>query len=97
MIQSNKMTSMKKHFKTFGISAILMLCLATNLVAQNTCNVTNNPRVNNPYPASVYGTTKIEAVSIYSDQTIVALRYNTGKYSGAWVQFASSTYMLVNG
>ena len=97
MIQSNKMTSMKKHFKTFGISAILMLCLATNLVAQNTCNVTNNPRVNNPHPASVYGTTKIEAVSIYSDQTIVALQYNTSNRSGTFVALASSTYMLVNG
>ena len=97
MIQSNKMTIMKNYVKILCISAILILCTATNIVAQNTCNVTNNPRVNNPYPASVYATTKIEAVSVYSDQTIVALRYNTGKYSGAWVQFASSTYMLVNG
>lgn len=96
MIQLNKMT-MKKFLKILFINVIFVLSTTTSLVAQNTCNVTKNPKVDNPEPASVYGTTKIEVVSVYSDQTVVALRYNTGKHSGGWVQLASSTYMLVNG
>lgn len=88
---------MKHYFKILIMIALFAMNSLVTLVAQNTCNVTNNPKVNNPYPASVYATNKIEVVSVYNDQTVVALRYNTGKYSGAWVQLASSTYMLVNG
>lgn len=88
---------MKKHFKTFCISTILVLCSATNLVAQNVYNITDYPIVDNPYPASKIAITTIEGVKVQEDQTIVALRYNTGNYSGAWIQLSSSTYMLVNG
>lgn len=88
---------MKHYFKILIMIALFAMSSSVTLIAQNTCNVTNNPQVNNPYPASYYATIKIESVSVYSDQTIVALRYNTGKPTGSWVQLASSTYMLING
>lgn len=88
---------MKHYFKTLIVITLFAVNSSVTLIAQNTYNITYNPKVNNPYPASVYATIKIEAVSVYSDQTVVALRYNTGKHSGTWVQLASSTYMLING
>lgn len=88
---------MKHYFKILLVIALLAMNSLATLIAQNTCNVTNYPQINNPYPSSVYGTTTIEKVQIYSDHTIVVLQYKTGKHSGGWISLASTTYLLVNG
>ncbi len=84
--------------KLMILLVVLVLLLPVSAQEHNTkSNVTINPRIDQPYPADMLGTTHIDNVVITTDNTFVTFTYTAGNINGGYIALSSKTYMVVDG
>ena len=85
-----------KIMKGRFLFSLLMGILPIVCLAQNTANTTYTPKIDQSCPPSIYGTIRIDEVTIMDGFSAVAFTYTTGR-KGGWLALSSSTYITANG